>query len=360
MPGSLKVVCTIGQTRYAATPAFGTLNAQTAFTVSGWFEIASLGADFTNCDMFGAVTSYPFTIGIQNNSQINLFAQSAGGANQIVFHPPLDSKGHFIVISYNADFVTTIYVDGAPVKMISGIGATAAVDQVLNVGFNAAGAAVTLYLKDVAIWPGFSASQIDVINLRDGVFDPGTLVSSATGLLTPAAHWWTLQGPAGAVTAGTQGLADSLGSVNLATILGVGTLTYDPHEIVTSFAAMFMPPYCDTSGNLIIVPLYADPLSTTGGPASPISINVPPVFKLNGSIIVPSLLVLNPLFYAIVYRMPSGTSAAPGDVLTMAAPMGWASTNVGLVGGTSGAGTGSNPLTVVNNVGLPVESIYAA
>ncbi len=353
MSGSLKVICTTGQTRYAVTAPFGTLNAQTAFTVSGWFEIASLGADFTNCDLFGAVTSYPFTVGIQNATHLQLFAESAGGASTIAYQPLIDTKGHFVVISYSAAGTTTIYVDGAPAKTIAAIGTTAAVDQVLNVGFNAAGAAVTLYLKDVAIWSGYSASQSDVIALRDGVSTPGTLA-------TPANHWWTLQGPAGAVTAGTQGLADSIGSVNLATILGAGVLTYDAHEIVTSFAALFMQPYCDVTGNLIFVPLYADPLSTTGGPASPISINVPPVFKLNGSIIVPSLLVLNPLFYAIVYQMPSGTAVAHGDVLTMAAPMGWASANVGLVGGTSGGGSGSSPLTVVNNAGLPVESIYAA
>ncbi len=353
MSGSLKVVCTTGQTRYAATPAFGTLNAQTAFTVSGWFEIASLGADFTNCDLFGAVTSYPFTVGIQNPTHLQLFAESAGGASTIAYQPLIDTKGHFIVISYSADFVTTIYVDGAPARTVAGIGATAAVDQVLNVGFNAAGAAVTLYLKNVAIWSGYSASQGDVIDLRDGTFTPATLG-------TPATNWWTLQGPAGAVMAGTQGLADSLGVVNLGTIFGTGTLTYDAHEIVLSHAASFMSPYCDVTGNLIFIPLYADPLSTTGGPASPISINVPPVFRLNGSVIVPTQLTLNPLFYAIVYQMPSGTSMAPGDVLTMAAPMGWASTNVGLVGGTSGAGTGSLPLTVVNNAGLPVESIYAA
>ncbi len=182
---------------------------------------------------------------------------------------------------------------------------------------------------------------------------PGTLG-------TPATNWWTLQGPAGAVTAGTQGLADSIGIINLGTIFGSGTMTYDPHEIVTSHAALMMSPYCDISGNLIVIPLYADPLSTTGGPASPISINVPPTFKLNGSTIVPSVLTLNPLFYVLAYQMPLGTSVAPGDVLTMAAPMGWASTNVGLVGGTSGGGSGSSPLTIVNNAGLPVESIYAA
>ncbi len=353
MSGSLKVVCATGTIGYANTAAFGSLNAQTAFTVSGWFEIASLGADFTNCDLFGAVTSYPFTVGIQNPTHLQLFAESTGGAKSIAYQPLIDSKGHFIVISYSAAGTTTIYVDGAPAKTIAAIGTTAAVDQVLNVGFNAAGTAITLYLKDVAIWSGYSASQGDVIALRDGVSTPGTLG-------TPATNWWTLQGPAGAVTAGTQGLADQIGGVNLGTIFGAGVLTYDPHEIVTSHAALMMPPYCDVTGNLIFIPLYADPLSTTGGPASPISVNVSPIFKLNGSVIVPSLLVLNPLFYVLAYQMPSGTSVAPGDVLTMAAPMGWASTNVGLVGGTSGGGSGSSPLTVVNNAGLPVESIYAA
>ncbi len=358
MTGSLKVVCATGQTRYANTSAFGTLNAQTAFTVSGWFEIASLGADFTNCDLFGAVTSYPFTVGIQNNAQLQLFAESAGGAKSIAYQPLIDSKGHFIVISYSAAGTTTIYVDGAPAKTIAAIGTTAAVNQVLNVGFNAAGAAVTLYEKDVAVWGGFSANQADVINLRDGVYTPGTLISSATGLLTPASHWWTLQGPAGAVTAGTQGLADQIGGVNLGTIFGTGVLTYDAHEIILSFAAKMMQPFCDINGILIFVPLYADPLSTTGGPASPVSINVPPTFKLNGSAIVPTQLALNPFFYTLVYQMPPGTSVTIGDTLTMAAPMGWASTNVGLVAGTSGSGLGSGPLTITNNAGQVLESAF--
>ncbi len=355
MAGSLKVVCTTGQTRYANTAAFGSLNAQTAFTVSGWFEIASLGTDFTNCDLFGAVTSYPVTVGIANNAHLQLFAESAGGASSISYQPLVDTKGHFIVISYSADFVTTIYVDGAPAKTIAGIGATAAVDQVLNVGFNAAGAAVTLYLKDVAIWSGYSATQADVIALRDGVSTPGTLA-------TPATNWWTLQGPAGAVTAGTQGLADSLGSVNLGTLVGTGTLTYDAHEIILGFSARMLDPYVDTSGNLIVIPLYGDPDTTLGGPATPVSINVVPTFKLNGSVITPTLASSTYFgLYGFVYEMPSrtgGVAVAPGDVLTMSAPMGWASTNFGLVEGTSGSGLGSGPMTLINNTHAVVESAY--
>ena len=46
----------------------------------------------------------------------------------------------------------------------------------------------------------------------------------------------------------------------------------------------------------------------------------------------------------------------PGDTLTMsAAILGWATVQGGQVGGTSGGGTGSAPLTVQNNSGLNLE-----
>ncbi len=80
-----------------------------------------------------------------------------------------------------------------------------------------------------------------------------------------------------------------------------------------------------------------------------------PVFRLNDSVIVPTRMAISGLLYALVYQMPSGTSVAPTDVLTMSAPMGWASTVAGLVAGTSSDGTMSTPLTVTNYSGQSTE-----
>ncbi len=361
MPGSLKVTCATGTRAFASTAAFGTLNNQSNFTFSGWYEIASIGSQATNCDLIACLSGYPFSISIGNITTIQYQTHNNGNTQSIIASKTLDNRGHFVVVSYNATGRTSIYVDGAEVAHFNNIGNTPNSNQTLNVGFNSAGAAVAIYEKDVGIWANFSATQLDVIALRDGIYTPGTLVSSATGLLTPASNWWSLQGNPGAVSINNQGLIDTIGGVNLGTITGTGgssTLTYDAHEIVLTHSVDMMPVYCDTTGTFIIAPLYLDPIVTLGGPTAPTAINVVPTFKKNGVTITPTLIPVYSQLYAIMYEVDHTDPILAGDVVTMSAPMGWASTAQGLVAGTSTDGTQATPLVVVNNTGLNVESIY--
>lgn len=357
MAGSMKVTCPIATRAWAFTAPFATLNAQSLFTFSGWFQVVSVGSGAINADFIAAVTSYTANISVESPTQFGYHAESAGDAKDILNLPIFDFKGHFVVISYNATGTTTIYVDGSPVQTLASMGATAAVNQVMQIGFNAAGPAITLYLKDVAIWGGYAATQADVIALRDGVSTPATLA-------TPATNWWTLRdaSPTGqAVTTISPGMHDQIGSVPLGglTVDAGASLTYDAFEIALSFSTAMMAPFTDVTGNAIYIPLYKDPTTTTGGFSPPQNINVVPVWKLNGSVITPTLIPLDINLYAFVYQMPSGTTLLATDVLTMSAPLGWASTNAGIVQGTSSNGSLPTPLTVQNNVGQPVEPIYA-
>ncbi len=119
-----------------------------------------------------------------------------------------------------------------------------------------------------------------------------------------------------------------------------------------------MPPFSDTLGYLIVIPTYRNPATTVGGPTLPSSVSTPPTWLLNGGSVSPTLVTINAELHAIVYQMP--TPLLNTDVLTMSAPQGWATTaGAADLGGTSAGGTGSGALTVVNNVGLDVETQYA-
>ncbi len=121
--------------------------------------------------------------------------------------------------------------------------------------------------------------------------------------------------------------------------------------------SLIMPPFSDITGYLVIVPLYLNPATTLGGPAQPTSIVTPPTWLLNGSPVTPTPVALGTSMHAILYQFATPILAT--DVLTMSAGQGWALTtgSVGL-GGTSAGGTGSAPVTVVNNAGKTVESAY--
>ncbi len=122
--------------------------------------------------------------------------------------------------------------------------------------------------------------------------------------------------------------------------------------------ALMMPPFTDTLGRLIIIPAYLNPATTAGGPTLPVSVSTPPTFIVNGSgNITPTLVTIDAELRAIVYQM--SVALLSTDVLTMAAPQGWAVTaGSGDLGGTSAGGTASGPLTVTNNVGRTVETQY--
>ncbi len=327
MAGSLKATCAIGTRAWAYTAPFGTLNAQTAFTVSCWIQVDSIPVGTINGDIAAAITNYPFSFGIASAALLSFQAHNHDNSKSINYLPPMDTRGHFVVLSYDGAGTTKIYVDGSAVTPVGSpvaLGNTTAADQVLNVGFNATGAAVSVYLKDLALWGGYAAVQQDVIDLRDGTHTPATLG-------TPATNWWSLQGTPGLITnlALGAGLSDLIGSVPFGHVFtdAPATLTYDVHEITLSSSALMMPPFVDTSGNFVTIPLYLNPMVTLGGPAVPTTVVIPPVFKLNGSVITPSLVTIDPAFYIIKYQLPAAILST--DVLTMSAGLGWASTTAG-------------------------------
>ncbi len=355
MAGSLKIACALGEQRYAYTTApFGTLNGATAWSVSFFFQLETWDtASFGNIVTMGSANP----IAIYLTSLFNILGTNSGNTNTISKGVTPDANGHHVLISGNSAGTSTIYLDGTSVATTAALGALLASDTALQpaIGWNDSSHPITFYFRDLALWGSYSASAADATALATGVSTPATLA-------TPATNYWTLQGPAGAVTAGTQGLADALGAVNLDAIFGSGAITYSTHVITSTPIvppALIMPPFCDTTGNLIIIPLYLNPANTVGGPALPTGIVTPPVFKLNGSTISPTLVPLDGELYAIVYQMPSGTSAISTDTLTMAASPGWASVAAGTVGGTSASGAGGAAVTVVNNAGLAVEAQYA-
>jgi hypothetical protein len=194
-------------------------------------------------------------------------------------------------------------------------------------------------LDDVAVWSGYVLTAGDVEALRDG-----TLSVSQVG---PGASWrgeWTLAGVTGRTPAvGDPGLANAYGgsAYGLTSISGDGTIAYSP-PLVWTPAAVAVDAEVGTGGRTIFV--YFE--TADGGIATvPSAIKASPTVRINGVAVGQAT---NPhcsgaASYAM-WTMPPGVAAAPGDVVTLDAPVGWVGTAAGAVAAVSS-------LPVANRVG---------
>ena len=194
-------------------------------------------------------------------------------------------------------------------------------------------------IDDVAVWNDYVLTASDVANLRDGVQSPADIGATAT-----MRGEWTLLGTTGQTpVAGQPGLANAFGnaSYDLTSITGSGTAVYaDP--LVWTPAARVKEARIGTSGKTLFV-FFEN--TATGQGAIPQSANVAPAIVKNGGSLGQAV---NPLCSGVhkyvMYTLPPGTSVAPGDVVTLNAPIDWVTTAVGAAGAVSG-------LPVVNNAG---------
>ncbi len=349
MAGSLKVTCPNPDTVYAYNSvASATLSSATSWTIAFFYQFVSWETGFAG-DII-QIGNPPFVMRAGGGGTLSIYASSVDGKT-IGKTVNADTSGHHVCISGSSTGTSTIYIDGIAAATTAALGALTASNATNYFGKSSDSKAATLYLSDVAIWGSYPASFGDAFNLATRVYTPANLPGH------PATNYWTLQGTAGPVSAP---LVDSLGSVNLNTINGVAAdLTYDAHVITATpiVSVFFMTPYVDTTGYLLFIPLYLNPDITAGGPLpayDDVTVNTDPIFTVAGTPVTVTLLPHDPQCSFIAYQFSTPVTA--GQVVTMSAPVGWASTTSGTVGGTSAAGLGSAPVTCLNYAGTSRDS----
>ncbi len=358
MAGSLKFTCALGDRIffYNSVPS-ATLSNATAWTISFFYELVSWGSGFNgNIIQIG---NPPFVMS-SADPNLNIYARNATGTKTVGKTVALDTNGHHVCISGDASGVSTIYLDGIPAATTAALGPLLTGSVTNYIGTDDSLHPSTLYLSDIAIWAGYPASSQDALNLATRVYTPATLPGH------PATNYWTLQGTPGPATAP---LVDLLGSVNLDQLglVGGSNPTYDTHVIISNPTVSvfigqvgqdYVMPYVDTTGYLLFIPLYLNPAITAGGPIPQydmVTAGTPPVFKVNGSVVVPTMLPHDPQVGFIAYQFDVQVTA--GQVVTMAAGVGWVSITSGAVGGTSDNGLGSDPITCLNYAGTSQDSV---
>ncbi len=360
MAGSLKVTATHGQEAYAytTTAAVTALNGATSWTIAFFYQLNSWEAGIAgNVLQIGN----PPMVMSAGDPFLNIYARNADGSKTIGKTVTADTSGHHITISGDSSGISTIYIDGIVSATTTALGPLLTGNIPCYFGWSGDSHAITLYLSDIAIWGGYPASAADALALATRVSTPATLG-------TPATNYWTLQGTPGATaTPGDLGLNDSIGSVNLNATAGAGTLVYDAHVItatptVSVFIGQigqdYVMPYVDTTGYLLFVPLYLNPVNTAGGPLPAydiVTVGTPPVITVAGTPVTVTVLPHDPQCSFISYQF--ATRVTIGQVVTMSAPVGWASTTSGAVGGTSDNGLGSDPIVCLNHAGTSQDSV---
>ena len=148
--------------------------------------------------------------------------------------------------------------------------------QWLQVG-SSISTAVDYQIQNLAIWY-YELTATDVAHLRDGVYNPGTLIGSTSGVLQSPKAWWLLgNATSGTPASGDNSFVDVTGNGNNFTGLpGSGTgasssnasyaapLVYTPLTTVT--------PYVAKSGQLAMF-ATSSAISTTSTLAGTVSIN---------------------------------------------------------------------------------------
>ena len=148
--------------------------------------------------------------------------------------------------------------------------------QWLQVG-SSISTAVDYQIQNLAIWY-YELTATDVAHLRDGVYNPGTLIGSSTGVLQSPKAWWLLgNATSGTPASGDNSFVDVTGNgYNFAGLPGSGTgassanasyaapLVYTPLTTVT--------PYVAKSGQLAVF-ATSSAISTTSTIAGTVSIN---------------------------------------------------------------------------------------
>lgn len=233
------------------------------------------------------------------------------------------------------------YVDGVPTVMGSMTGNTYNASRHFLVGGwdISPGPNCIFTLSDVATWNNYVLTPTEVANLRDGVQTPDQIGVSAS-----LRGRWTLAGPTGATPAlGDSGLANFYGNAtyNLSNVGGTGSSVYaDP--LVWSSPATLRSAYVGMSGKTVECLFQS---RAGGGDALPQTCYTMPTILRNGTDIGQ---LQDPYISghhkSAVFMLPSATSVAPGDVVTLRAPNSWMATDIGLSDGLA-------DLTIGNNTG---------
>jgi hypothetical protein len=195
MAGLLKITCATGQTATLITSAVSALNGASSWTISIFYQFAvvpdpAAWSDFISIS--GAATVLTSQV---RSGKLNLSIRDATGANFLTTAINVDTGGHHVLIC-GSPSDATIYLDGILNTHRSGIGPLLAGDSGLLIRWNDGGYGGVYWLKDLAIWGGYTASPSDVTNLATGAKTPSTMSPSPN-----ATNYWTFQGPIGPVTA---------------------------------------------------------------------------------------------------------------------------------------------------------------
>jgi hypothetical protein len=321
-----------------------------------------IGSSVLNFFLAGALSAPTFSVGVNTTT----------GGNFTKYNVPFSPNvGHYVLFSFN-NGTATLYLDGSVVYTASGFTKTAATAGAFYVGNNASAGNQAILLSNLVVVNGYAASHIDVITL----LSQSESISSWVGGLSGVTAWsaWTLQSTSGANPTNSDGGLTDFGTAgqNLATIVNAtnaiytsSSITVPPTALIQTAANGTGGPYSDTTGNLVFIPLIQNLAYTNGGPVLPSTVAIDPTFVLNGTTLTsgstpPAPTRINPnsantatdgRSYFVAYQL--GATLKTTDVLTMSCATGWASWSGGLVGGTGGS-----PVTITNNTGENVESIY--
>jgi hypothetical protein len=232
------------------------------------------------------------------------------------------------------------WLNGDSYPMGSLVGRTATSASPLRIGgwdYNPTAASIWT-LDDVAIWNGYVLAAGDVVGLRDGTLSPPQV-----GVQALWRGEWTLDGVAGRTpVVGDPGLADAYGGAySLTGISGDGAIVYAP-SLQWVPAAVVREAHVGTGGRTI----FAFFETADGGIATiPKVIKSAPSVSINGEAVGQATRpYCSGATSFVMWTLPDGVTVAPGDFVTIDAPVGW-------VGTTAGAAAAVSSLPVANMLG---------
>lgn len=279
----------------------------------------------------GDTSVYLSFVGVGSNStlvRIRFSVKASDGTISSTTSDVTIGATHDLCVAHDGSAGTQkAWVDGALLSLGTRSGTTGSGNVAFGFGIYGAapGSGCVYTLEDVCAWDGYALTGADAVAMRGGT-DPATIGTGAT-----ARYRWTMAIPNGKAAGDAVAASDvpeSMGhtALNMSSLTGSGSsvwaspLVWSP-SVQTGWART------GTSGKTIFVGLQ----TVTGGVGTIASaINTTPTITVNGASrgSLAGGLASGYATYC-AFEVP-GATLNPGDVVTLDAPVGWATAEAGV------------------------------